>query len=780
MKHGMAFVVGVVMAMGSCQAGATGQDHSLGVRDTRGQTIGFAGSQGRSREFLGPLSVSTPVAGLAESRLVTVEGPLGPECALTPNDALRVDRESRVGDQVLDACGRRSVTQKSGQRWIGDANLAPDTGRGSSTQATIDRMTTRLIYGSYLPGDAIILMGSAETYDISDGSQWSSGAGSYYNHGARLRRVFSSGSTIHYVLSPGESGLIYQQTDYDSGEHSAQGALGAPSDLVIEAQLGATTAVMRGQAIVVSNDITWYGESRFNFYSAIVGSVVPFEIVFSLMNGQTWAPDTFDHEFSYSSSGWVDFANPVSTPAAVELSISGSGTIPDETSTTFSARVRYENGVVRDVSTLANWSVEPPSVASVEGGVVSVGPLSGAEQDLLLRAAYVDGSTSLTAEKQVRCIADLAAEGPGVWPMFQADARHSGYLPVRLDPAQFTVRWQRDIGGEFALNPVAAGDGKVFVSLRTYFGSTTNLFALNALGGETIWSKGFGSVFSVNPPSYAYGNVYIQTGNHSSDTWLHAFDGDTGDVLFKAPHSAQWERYFAPTIHDYKIYINGGYYGGMYGFDAFSGEQLWFADLPQYDEWTPAVVGDRAYAYVGDYTPGLYVEDRFTGIQTQFVADPNFSWNGWSMRMAPVVGDHDDVIVIHDGRLLSFDTLQGNIRWEVQSQFSGQPSVVAGQIFAVDGSRLVVLDELTHAELWSWQSPGSGLTGQMVVTDGHVLVSTDGSVHAIDLLTHQSVWSYPVSGNLALADNTLYVASEDGMLTAFSAPRDLIFKNGFE
>ena len=66
--------------------------------------------------------------------------------------------------------------------------------------------------------------------------------------------------------------------------------------------------------------------------------------------------------------------------------------------------------------------------------------------------------------------------------------------------------------------------------------------------------------------------------------------------MFQAPHSAQWERYYAPTIYDGSVYVNGGYYGGMYGFDAFGGAQQWFNSLPQYDEWTPAVEADLADA----------------------------------------------------------------------------------------------------------------------------------------------------------------------------------------
>ncbi len=84
--------------------------------------------------------------------------------------------------------------------------------------------------------------------------------------------------------------------------------------------------------------------------------------------------------------------------------------------------------------------------------------------------------------------------------------------------------------------------------------------------------------------------------------------------------------------------------------------------------------------------------------------------------------------------------------------------------------RLRVLDEVTHVEAWSFLPPDGNLMGPLVVTDRHVFASTATSVHAVDLTTHQSVWTYPVAGHLAIADNTLYVASADGKLTAFAGP----------
>ena len=41
---------------------------------------------------------------------------------------------------------------------------------------------------------------------------------------------------------------------------------------------------------------------------------------------------------------------------------------------------------------------------------------------------------------------------------------------------------------------------------------------------------------------------------------------------------------------------------------------------------------------------------------------------------------------------------------------------------------------------------------------------------AVELLTHTDVWSFPAAGHLALGDETLYIASVDGTLTAISIP----------
>lgn len=351
------------------------------------------------------------------------------------------------------------------------------------------------------------------------------------------------------------------------------------------------------------------------------------------------------------------------------------------------------------------------------------------------------------------------------WPMYQGNPGHDGYLATALAPEQFSLNWQRAVASQ-PLNPVTTAEGKVFVSLYGYFNSQ-GLQVLDAATGEMLWSKDFGRVFSVNPPAYANGIVYIQTGNHGNDTYLRAYDADDGSLVFQSKHSAQWERYFAPTIYDGTVYIDGGYYGGMYAFDASDGTQLWFRGLPQYDQWTPAVDEEHAYAYVGEYTPGLYVLDRASGQLLHRIDDPNFDWNGWSMNLAPVLGGAGDVIAIHDGRLIRFDLDARNIAWELSRHFVGQPCVARGVIYAIDSGALTAWDQLTGTLLWSW-APVENLTESVIVTDTHVIVGSSQSTYVVNVDTHGDDWSFQKGGHRSLGERTLYIASSDGVLTSIN------------
>ena len=640
--------------------------------------------------------------------------------------------------------------------------------------ATIDSIHFGDSEDSYPDRPSIYMLGRAQTYYLSDGTSWNGGAGTYYVNRASFDHAEVAGNKVRYYFHPPAAHLLYQQTDFNAGEHSSQGRLDCGDPLLLEATLGSTVAVLRGNATIVSNEPTFY--PSFNYFGAPVGAIVPFQIVYELTSGGTWTADSFESPISYREEGRVWFGRaPFDAPLA-ELRITGPAEIAGVSSFRYRAIARHQDGVLSEVSDAAAWSVAPSSLAGVDGGLLTTLPLAAAEATLTLRA-QVGG---LSAERSIRYLQGPPADVGTDWPMYQANSRHTGFRPVDLNAANFAFKWQRDFPTSFGLNPVTASDGRVFCSVVTYFSVDAALRGLDARTGQTLWTKPFPGVFSINPPSVGLGKVFVQSGNHGGDTWLHALDPASGATIFQSRHGAQWERYFAPTIYEGKVYIDGGGYGGMYAFDGTSGSELWYASLPQYDQWTPAVDEQFAYAYVGEYNPGLYVLRRDTGVIDHFVPDVEFQWNGWSMNLAPVLGDASDVLAIHNGRLINFDLAGEEIRWQARESFVGQPSVEGGSIYAIKGGgRLSVRDEVTGSELWSWTPPGLGLTSNIVLTRTHAFVSSPDRVYAIDRVSHAEAWSYAAGGHLALADGMLFVSSpQSGRLTAFEvAPPAVLAAN---
>ena len=359
------------------------------------------------------------------------------------------------------------------------------------------------------------------------------------------------------------------------------------------------------------------------------------------------------------------------------------------------------------------------------------------------------------------------------WATYQGGAKHTGFMPLLLDYNDFSLRWSVSPLAGQQLHPVVAANNKVFVSNNTYYGDQS-VAALNAVDGSQVWLNSYGSINSIDPPAYDNGKVYFQTGGHE-DSYLRAVDANTGALVFSSIYGNQWSRYYAPTPYGGNIYINGGYYGGAYGFNGTSGDQLWFTGLSQYDSWTPAVDLQNVYAYTGGNTSAsLSVIDRTTGSVSYTIADLGYSWSGYSMNLAPVLGSNNNVLTINSGRLLNFDLQNQAIGWEQLGNYTGQPSLGLGHIYTVSGGALKVVDEITGNFVWTWEPPASGsISSNIIVTMNHVFVSDTVATYAIDINTRATVWSYPASGQLTLSnEGALYIASQNGTLTAINISGD--------
>lgn len=65
-----------------------------------------------------------------------------------------------------------------------------------------------------------------------------------------------AGGTITYNFLNPPDDVLFQNIDFDNGNHSAHGVLGVAGPLQIIADVGARTGTMTGYTRIVSNDAT--------------------------------------------------------------------------------------------------------------------------------------------------------------------------------------------------------------------------------------------------------------------------------------------------------------------------------------------------------------------------------------------------------------------------------------------------------------------------------------------------------------------------------------------
>ncbi len=365
------------------------------------------------------------------------------------------------------------------------------------------------------------------------------------------------------------------------------------------------------------------------------------------------------------------------------------------------------------------------------------------------------------------------------WGTFQGNAAHTGYVPAKTDPNNFSTRWQTTaVGG--SSNLYYPSGGTVTTANNQFFVSGNNLlYARKESDGSAVWQYDFSGLQypSVNPPAVANGVVYIAAGQQQS-TFMFAFNAVDGSLVFKSPMSSQWENYLAPTIGPNGIYTNAGSYGGLYAFLP-SGQQAFFANMAQTSMWTPAVDASGVYTYTGGV---MKVLDPQSGGVTHSIADPTFENYVYQIAGSPVLGVAGSVFVANyansklnggsmGNTLLNFKVNQNSIAWQIPGNYPTTPAYNDGVLYVANENpyRLEARSEVNGNLLWSWIPPQAGDTkfnSEVLLTKNLAFVSTNLATYAIDTTTHRTVWSYPLVGRLALSKNgILYMEGQNYLTT---------------
>ena len=402
-----------------------------------------------------------------------------------------------------------------------------------------------------------------------------------------------------------------------------------------------------------------------------------------------------------------------------------------------------------------------------------------------------DGSCRTVAKGSpisIRYALTVVARSATAWNTFQGNEKHSGFVPVTLNPAKFTKAWEWSHPTGSRLTAVALENGKVAFSDDQYFAEQTT-YVINKNDASPIWSHNFGYIYGLNPPALKDNMLYVAATGQSQETFLYAFDARTGSQAFKSPFGAQWEHYLAPTIADGAVLTNGGTYGGVYSFSTTNGTQQWVHEGPQEDMLTPAVTPTDAFFYAYG---SLFDINRADGSVRFSIADPNFSLCCYMQIAAPIVGTNAKNVIALSGdqfsgmassseggyyarNLINFDLERRTIAWRTAKSYITNPALANSTLFAgtLSSPTLDAISESDGSVKWSW-TPKSGDTRfcrNVVATQNLIFASTDVAIYAIDIATHQTVWSAPYPGDIALDSDMLVVSlgckSSTGKLVAF-------------
>jgi len=347
----------------------------------------------------------------------------------------------------------------------------------------------------------------------------------------------------------------------------------------------------------------------------------------------------------------------------------------------------------------------------------------------------------------------------GPWPTFGNGPDHTGFHPAALGRHKFVRMWKRGFSlKKDPLNQIATDGEQVFVSTRVGSSDTPVVYSLDLATGKTRWTYHIPSSYSINPPTWHDGRVYFQRCQYG-ESQLVSLDAKTGTERWATYFSAQWDHYKAPAVTFDGAWINGGHYGGMYGYD-LDGKQRFYRRMEQRDNWTPTVSDGRLFTWLDGH---FREHNPVWGDEIW-----NLDIDQWVMgNLIAASGDSAVVRTVDD--VACIDLTDRAVRWRAAATPRGTPAIADGTVFAISERKVLSwnLEDGTPGAIFP--TPQAILSEQPMVLQNHLLVASKDHVFVFDRYSAELVETLDTGGQLAYSNGYLLVAGLKGALQAFFA-----------
>jgi outer membrane protein assembly factor BamB len=345
---------------------------------------------------------------------------------------------------------------------------------------------------------------------------------------------------------------------------------------------------------------------------------------------------------------------------------------------------------------------------------------------------------------------------------FQINATHTGSVSSEHVVPPLRQKWSVNFGRPLSYPLIA--DGRVFVIVPSSISQGTNLYALNATNGATIWADALGGIRPWSAACYENGRVFAV----NSDGVLRAMDAATGTFIWNVQLPGQSSFAAPPTVVQGVIYISGaGSSGTVYAVSAASGAVLWTSNVWNGDNSSPAVTSDGVY--VSYSCPNVYKLNPANGAKIWWYA-PGCSGGGGK---TPAL--YNGRLYVRDFQDRVFDSQTGTILSNFNAKntpaFSGNLGFFLNGPHSYGSSGILEAHDVnTSALVWSFSGDGF-LQSAVLVVNNYVFVgSSQGRLYAVDANTGQQVWMANTGSSIPYVDEQ----NVSQPLTSFAAAEGLL------
>lgn len=401
-------------------------------------------------------------------------------------------------------------------------------------------------------------------------------------------------------------------------------------------------------------------------------------------------------------------------------------------------------------------------------GEAATDPQGRFSKQIRVPASALPGSHTVTA---TGLDSGLSASAPFTvrtdWTKFHFDLANTGLNPYENVLGPPTVGglapdWERQFP---ALSGIASSpavmDGIVYFGVSSAAPGQSDVMALDASTGDTVWRHRVGGLAAFDP-TVARGLVYI-----SVDATLRAYEARSGSLrwAFNGPGYLH-----TPVVAVDVLYVVANS-GVLYALDPDTGEKFWeaWAGGPILGD-TPALAA--GFVYIGADDNNLYAFDADDG---------SIIWTaptGGDIVSSPTVSRGTVFVGSNDYSVYAFNALTGERRWVAPTGLNVQssPAVAKNTVYvgSADGS-IYAFATATGAEVWR-VGTGDAVTADPSIANGVVYVgSQDQVMYGIKADTGEVLWTWTTEGIIggapAVADGRVYIGSlHESHFYAFHLP----------